>query len=393
LITPRMIDEWIREVEERPASGPEIIRYIATRLSELDRMNEQLRDQNIQLRSGQRVEEYQRKIDSLEYQLELLKRQFAPETSPEKFTTNLLIYNSKGQILRVETDLSEIESGGNLGFFSDPSALSGIYPHLLLVEEQEELLLLYDTGRVKTLPLRDIPHVGTENLNWQIAYLQEPGVDEEMAAIVPIARMALFEFSIQASRRGFVKKVVETFFENHMRRGFIGSGVKQEADRTCSLVFANPEDLIVMVSREGILFCMETSQLPMTVEEAVRLSASDHILTSLNMGNIPSILFVTQNGKVIQREASWLEPASSFKTPGLAVISKSRRESGVHIRGVASGEENDWCAVLTEDGNLYAFRLGELFADGSIPYASAENGVLSFTVFHGKIAEKTQGED
>jgi DNA gyrase/topoisomerase IV subunit A len=393
LITPRMIDEWIREVEERPASGPEIIRYIATRLSELDRMNEQLRDENIQLRSGQRVEEYQRKIDSLEYQLELLKRQFAPDTSPVKFTTNLLIFNSKGQILRIETDLSEIESGGTLGFFPDPTALSGIYPHLLLVEEQEELLLLYDTGRVKTLPLRDIPNVGTENLDWQTAYLQEPGVDEELAAIVPIARMALFEFSIQASRRGFVKKVVETFFENHMRRGFIGSGVKQEADRTCSLVFANPEDLFVMVSREGILFCMETSQLPMTVEEAVRLSASDHIFTSFNMGNNPSILFVTQNGKVIQREASWLEPASSFKTPGLAVISKARRESGVHIRGVAAGEENDWCAALTEDGNLYAFRLGELFADGSIPYASDENGVLSFTVFHGKIDEKTQGED
>jgi DNA gyrase/topoisomerase IV subunit A len=227
VITPRMIDEWIREVEERPASGPEIIRYIATRLSELDRMNEQLRDENIQLRSGQRVEEYQRKIDSLEYQLELLKRQFAPDTSPLKFTTNLIIFNSKGQILRIETDLSEIESGGTLGFFSDPPALSGIYPHLLLVEEQEELLLLYDTGRVKTLPLRDIPNGGTENLAWQTAYLQEPGVDEELAAIVPIARMALFEFSIQASRRGFVKKVVETFFENHMRRGFIGSGVKQ----------------------------------------------------------------------------------------------------------------------------------------------------------------------
>jgi len=31
LITPEKIDEWIKEVEERPASGTVILRYIANR--------------------------------------------------------------------------------------------------------------------------------------------------------------------------------------------------------------------------------------------------------------------------------------------------------------------------------------------------------------------------
>ena len=75
MVSTSEIEDWIREIEGRPASAPAIIRAIAARLSELDSWNEELLTDNIDLRSGNRVAEYEQRIHALENQLEMLKRQ------------------------------------------------------------------------------------------------------------------------------------------------------------------------------------------------------------------------------------------------------------------------------------------------------------------------------
>ena len=119
MISPDKIDEWIHEVEERPASAELIIRYIANRLSELASRDEELAAQNIELLSGRKVEEYESRIASLEYQLELLKRQLggevilpteAPATPPIQETISIVLYNPLGKVLRLEMDPAELAS-------------------------------------------------------------------------------------------------------------------------------------------------------------------------------------------------------------------------------------------------------------------------------------------
>jgi predicted RNase H-like nuclease (RuvC/YqgF family) len=70
------IDEWMKEAEERPESAVMIVRLIARRLRELTERDEELLAENIALQNGTRVEEYQKRIAHLEYQLDLLKRRF-----------------------------------------------------------------------------------------------------------------------------------------------------------------------------------------------------------------------------------------------------------------------------------------------------------------------------
>src|SRR5574339_394391 len=69
-------DEWMKEAEERPESAVTIVRLIARRLRELNERDEELLAENIALQNGTRVEEYQKRIAHLEYQLDLLKRRF-----------------------------------------------------------------------------------------------------------------------------------------------------------------------------------------------------------------------------------------------------------------------------------------------------------------------------
>ena len=83
MFTPEKIEEWIQEVKERPASAELIIQFIANRLHDLSEWNEELRTENLELRSGARVDKYERQIAYLGYQLEMIKRQIGGEINIE----------------------------------------------------------------------------------------------------------------------------------------------------------------------------------------------------------------------------------------------------------------------------------------------------------------------
>ena len=210
MISPDKIDEWIREVEERPASAELIIRYIANRLSELASREEELAAQNIELLSGRKVEEYESRIASLEYQLELLKRQLGgevilpsevPTNSPVQETISIVLYNPLGQVLRLEMPPAEVVSSPSVANIIGEVCPDGAVPTVLVTSSQEELLFLFDSGRTVAHPASLLPLSNAANLGWDGAFLEEPRIKEELAAIQPIAKMPLYEMCIQASRQ------------------------------------------------------------------------------------------------------------------------------------------------------------------------------------------------
>jgi DNA gyrase/topoisomerase IV subunit A len=391
LISPDKIDEWIREVEERPASAELIIRYIARRLSELAARDEELMAQNIELLSGRKVEEYESRIASLEYQLELLKRQLGgevvlptelPSQEVVQEKINLLLYNPLGQVLRLEMNPKELEHGQTICQITGELTAGGMLPEVLATTGKEELLFIFDTGRTVRRAVTLLPPMDRTQPGWQKAYIEEPHVKEELAAIQPIGKMPLFELCIQASRRGYVKKMKTSFFTAHLEEDYIGSGVKVRADKTCGLTFANPDDLFVMVSQDGNIFSMQAEKLPSAIEEVIQLGVTDHIVSTFIIGQKPSLALITKNGKVVHRDIAWLEPANSFKSKGQAILSKARREAGVRIVGAAPVEEKDWGVVLQSDGRLVIHQLEQMLATGSVASARPENQVLGFSIFH-----------
>lgn len=398
MITPEKIDEWIHEAEERPSSASLIIRFIGNRLIDLSKWNEELQAENLALRAGNKVEEYEERITNLEYQTGLLKRQLSGEVvltdqpslvAPLAGTTpknvNLLIYHTQGQALRIEIPISDLFSGEKSGNFSGEVAPVNLPLRLLAVQSHEELLFAFDSGRTVTMPVTAIPVRNPDQLNWQESFLQPPLGTEELAFIHPIARMALSEFCIQISRKGCVKKIKETLFANYLGKSYIGTGIKSPPDKTCNLVFSGKNDRLVLVSKEGFLICLEIDPLPTTIEEVLRLGITDHIIAAFTVPKgdraETSLLFVTENGKIIQRHPDWLDGASSFKTKGQSIFSQERREAGVRLVGAALASNEDWGIALCSDGQLAFRKVNELIGSGTL--LSVETGIslLSFTTF------------
>ena len=384
MLSPDKIDEWLREVEERPASAALIIRYIANRLAELASRNEELLDENISLRTNRKVEEYESRIASLEHRVEIMKRQFKGELELpaeavlQEDTLSLLLYDLAGHLLRFELEQARLASGADVARLlapPDPQAP----PELLLTSTLEELLLVYDTGRTISLPATSLS-TQTTPLDWESATLHEPIGNESLVALLPIARMALYDFCVQTSRRGFAKRLPGNFFASCVEKRFVGSGVKLKIDKTGALVFCNKDDLLVLATHQGFLAPLEVAKLPSAIEEVLKLAHTDHITASFALRSKPSLLVITSNGKALHREASWLEPSSSFKSQGQSLIPASRREAGVRLVGAAAVSPEDWGAALWSDGLLTLHQAADLFASGSLGARQAE--VLGFTIWN-----------
>lgn len=387
------IDEWMKEAEARPESAVTIVKLVANRLRELTERNEDLLAENIALQNGTRVEEYQKRIAHLEYQLDLLKRRFGageallaelPSQSAVATTTSLLVYNNYGRVFRVEVN-ADVQS---LGLIKDENLQSSEQPRLLAVPSNEEVLLLFTSGRVSTCSVESIATVesGGEWI-WESAALpDEPRAGEFLVCIMPVSQLPLSEFFLQVSRRGCVKKTMTSMAQSILGNHYLGKGALQKMDQPFDVRLCLKKDLFAFVTIEGKLLGLDVDELSYSAEDRIKLTASDYVIASFVPHPDEFILFVTQTGKVIQREYDSLELSKSALAKGQALISPARLGQGVRFIGAASTRDADRIVVLDAKGNLKMYVAEAMIGAGSI---EAESLALSIGVIPAESAEKT----
>ena len=376
------IDEWIKEAETRPTSALLILKLVADRLRDLTERNEQLLAENIALQDGTRVQELQKRIAHLEYQLELLKRRLGGdpaallEAAPaEAAAPTLLLYNAHGRILRLDLP----QGGTDLGRLDDDLHVGGELPRLLSIPTHGEVLLLFTSGRVSTLAVADIPTVSVGGeWDWDGAALpDEPHAGERLACLMPLSRLALADFFVQASRRGCVKKTLISMAQSVLDNHYLGRGTLNKADQSFDAALSNKKERLILVTYEGRLLVLDVDGLSYAAEEQIKLETTDYGIASCVPAPDEWLLCLTQNGKVLQREFASLESARSANTRGQALISPTRLDQGTRFIGAACLRNADRIAVLDVDGQLTLYEAGVVAGAGALPTAKT---VLSLGV-------------
>lgn len=362
MINQANIGEWLREVQERPESAPLIIREIANRLIELDRLNEKLRAENLELSSGFKVHQYKSRIAELEYQLEIMSRQFDPRVNLELDTPNLLLYNHRGQVIRLEIQPGKLASGIKLAGFTEELSFEPGKVRLLAVNPKEELLFMFDSGRTATLAVTDLPATSGTELSWYTAYQADLRSDQELIVILPIGKMAAFDQCIQLSRRGYARKIARNYFQKYIAGGNVGKGINpsNEIDSPFNLTLCNGTDLLVMTSRQGYITGLPSQAFPIALERALKLEPDDALVTSFILQPGQSLIAVTGEGRALRYETGWLKPAGNLGGRGQLLGSKQRTAQGLEIVGVAAAGDDDWGFGLRQDGSLVVVKISDI---------------------------------
>ena len=176
----------------------------------------------------------------------------------------------------------------------------------------------------------------------------------------------LSEFFLQVSRRGCVKKTMTSMAQSILGNHYLGKSTLQKSDQPFDVTLSQKKDVFAFVTFEGHLLGLDVDALPYSAEDRIRLTASDYVIASFVPQPDESLLFVTQTGKVIQRESSSLELSKSALAKGQALISPARLEQGVRFIGAASVRDQDQVVVLDAQGNLNVHLAEALTGAGSI---------------------------
>ena len=379
------VDEWIKEVEVRPGSALMILKLIAGRLRDLTERNEELLAENIALQNGSQVEEYKKRISHLEFQLDLLKRRLgngdglALENLVKTTALNLILYSSEGQCIRILLGAEgEIDAAWQKQLID--MAPTADAPRLLVVNEVEEAMLLFSSGRVGTLPVSVIAYQdGTDVLRWSVASVPDiPKGGEKLVSIMPLSDMPVSGYFLQVSRRGSVKKTMTSISEKIMSAGFLGRGAIHKSDEPFALMLANKNDLLVLVTHEGRVVCLDIEILSYSVEERIHLSFTDYIISAFILPAKENLVCVTKNGKVLQRERASLEHSKSANTRGMALISPQRLEQGIRLAGAFPSARDAQIVLIDSKGSLVCNSLDQICQAGSINTVS---DIVAMAVF------------
>lgn len=362
MINQANIGEWVREVQARPESAPLIIREIANRLIELDRLNEKLRAENLELSTGLKVRQYKDRIAELEYQLAIMSRQLEGQAISDLDIVNLLLYNQRGQVIKLELNTTELISGATLASFQSQLTFEPGKIRLLAVSPTEELLFMFDSGRTISLPVADLPAGDSKNLDWPAAYQTDLRSDQELIVIIPIGKMAAFDQGVQFSRLGYTRKILKNYLQKHIAQGNIGKGINQSngVDIPLNLTLCNTDDIVVIVSKQGYLLGLLGQSLPIALDKAAKLDPDDYLVTSFVVGSGQSLVVVTQEGRAVRYPSSWLKPVSTIGGRGQPIWSKQKATSGIQVIGAAPAGDDGWGLGLRQDGALIAIKIGDI---------------------------------
>ena len=241
-------------------------------------------------------------------------------------------------------------------------------PRLLALPANEELLLLFSSGRVSTCPVENIP-VQPAGGDWnleQAGLPDEPHAGERLACLMPLSGLALADFFLQTSRRGCVKKTMASMAETVLENHYLGKGAIQKMDQPLDVSLCHKGELYALVTQTGRLLGLNVDELSYSVEERIKLEATEHVVAGFTIRPEDLLLCLTQTGKVISRSAGFIEPVKSSASRGQALIPANRLEQGVRFIGAAPVRETERVAVLDEAGNLSLHAQAELTGAGAV---------------------------
>src|SRR6266511_5446528 len=96
MINPNDPAEWVEQVKSVPESAPRIVKTLVSRLKSLDDINEELRNEIIELKEKIDTDAHRREVSELQRQLRALARIVRAQENSQSPEKALLIWSDSG---------------------------------------------------------------------------------------------------------------------------------------------------------------------------------------------------------------------------------------------------------------------------------------------------------
>jgi len=315
MINPNDPAEWVEQVKSVPESAPRIVKTLVSRLKSLDDINEELRNEIIELKEKIDTDAHRREVSELQRQLRALARIVRAQENSQSPEKALLIWSDSGYFSLISsTQLTQRRI--QLPYPSFKSKL-----RLMAIEIQESILYVTSTGKSYTFDVKDLPLASPQVFKWHFLPEINLSSNEYISFILPISRLPLSDSLVTLSEAGYVRSIMRLSLDRLLQDGQIGRGVKQNQDSPAfaTLVSEKRSEIILFTNR-GNYARFSISNLMPAPTLAMKLSRNEEIVTIMSCDKSDQeILFVDSHGKVLISQLGYFSPSGLGLKPKSAV--------------------------------------------------------------------------
>lgn len=285
---------WILEARKHPDSAPKIIGELARRLIELDKQNEDLRNEIIRIQQHQApVETNSAQVQSLRRQVEVLKGIVDGQSDTE----NMIIFLSE-QLAAARTSVARLKDVAKQGrSMLDKQTLLDLCA-VLAARPHDELLMLTDTSHgIKRLATDIQPLVDEEHWPQTSSELLTPGGGEpgRQRLTVAVAVSEPPRLWTIATQRGYVQRFVRVAMDRQISDGTPLLVSPLHNDPPVAIVNGERGDIMLLTRwGEAVRFPQHTIDVQGSL--ATELDHDDRVVAAVALVQDIEVLILTNSG-------------------------------------------------------------------------------------------------
>lgn len=212
----------------------------------------------------------------------------------------VITLTDKGYVKRQPLSVYRSQKRGGKGLIGTTTRAEDFATDILVASNLSTLLFFTNKGRAYSAKAYVIPEAGRQAKGTSLANLLTLGAEEKVTTIVA-ARETQEEVNLlMVTKKGLVKKVAINEFRKIRKNGIIAINL-QDGDELVCVMKVNPQDKVILVSRQGMAIVFSEQDLRVMGRTAagvkgIRLSDQDEVIDADKYEEGSDLFLTTENG-------------------------------------------------------------------------------------------------
>lgn len=208
----------------------------------------------------------------------------------------VIVITDNGLVKRVDKKNFKVQKRNTIGV----KTKGGITKFSQSTNTQDILMVFSSLGKMYRILVDDIPEGTNTSTGIPLSNLIEFNKNEVPLAYTTLTRDTTNKFIFFATKKGIIKKVPLTEYDNMKRTGIITIKLKEE-DSLASITFINQEQ-VMLITKDGMSIRFETAEMPISSRTAqgvkgINLNENDEVIAALPIFNPNNYLaIISENG-------------------------------------------------------------------------------------------------
>ncbi|MEN6350259.1 MAG: DNA gyrase subunit A [Syntrophomonas sp.] len=273
----------------------------------------------------------------------------------------VITLSNRGYIKRQPLDTYRSQKRGGKGISSTTSRAEDFASNVLVTSLLANVLFFTNQGRVFSGKAYQLPESSRQAKGMPLVNLLELRNEEKVTTIVAAKKFDSKRNLLMVTRKGIIKKVALSAFENIRKSGLIAVHLHDD-DELVSVVRVIPQDKVMIASSNGLTITFDEKQVRVMGRtaagvKAINLAIDDFVVGMDKYRDEADVLLVTEKGYGKRTSLSEFK-MQNRGGKGLKTIDITEKNGKLVAFQIASEEEE--MVILTSEGNIIRLQVEDV---------------------------------